>query len=104
VSTAGSICSSTNNNGRGLRPLLLSLLVELVQDPDANNDEPKNEKNLSDCHVCLLDGPVNSVGWGFSTGEAARQAVQAVTRRSGVLRIKGDMAYRVPISKAISMP
>jgi hypothetical protein len=54
----------TNNNGRELRPLLLSLLVELVQDPDANNDEPKNEKNLSDGHVCLLDGRVDSVGGG----------------------------------------
>ena len=55
----------TNNNGRELRPLLLSLLVELVQDPDANNDEPKNEKNLSDGHVCLLDGRVDSVGGDF---------------------------------------
>lgn len=80
----------------------LSLLVELVQDPDADNDEPKNEKNLSDCHVCLLDGRVDSVGG--STGEGARQAAQAVTCRSGVLRIKGDMAYMVPISKTISMP
>jgi hypothetical protein len=41
---------------------LLSLLVELVQDPDANNDEPKNEKDLIDSHVCLLDGRVDSVG------------------------------------------
>lgn len=81
----------------------LSLLVELVQDPDADNDEPKNEKNLSDCHVCLLDGRVDSVG-GFLMSEGARQAAQAVTCRSGVLRINGDMAYMVPTSKAISMP
>lgn len=84
--------------------MLLSLLVELVQDPDADNDEPKNEKNLSDCHVCLLDGRVDSVGRWFSAGEGERQAVQAVTCRIGVLRIKGDTAYMVPISRAISMP
>ena len=51
--------SSTCDNGRYSRPLSRSLLVELVQDPDADNDEPKNEKDLIDCHDCLLDGWVD---------------------------------------------
>ena len=95
--------SATGDNDPYSRPLVKSLFVELVQDPDADNDEPKNEKNLSDCHVCLLDGRVDSVGGDFRRVKVARQAAQAVTCRSGVLRIKGDMAYMVPMSKPISM-
>jgi hypothetical protein len=51
--------SSACDNGRYSRPLSRSLLVELVQDPDADNDEPQNEKDLIDCHDCLLDGRVD---------------------------------------------
>jgi hypothetical protein len=58
---------STRDNGRYYRPLSQSLLVELVQEPDADHDEPKNEKDLSDCHKCLLDGRVNEGATIFNT-------------------------------------
>ena len=59
--------SFTRDNGRYSRPLSHSLLVELVQEPDADNDEPKNEKDLSDCHDCLLDGRVDEGATIFNT-------------------------------------
>jgi hypothetical protein len=51
--------SATGDNDPYSRPLVKSLFVELVQDPDADNDEPQNEKDLIDCHDCLLDGLVD---------------------------------------------
>ena len=55
----GSMPSFAGDDGRCFRPSSRLLLVELVQDPDADNDEPQNEKDLIDCHDCLLDGRVD---------------------------------------------